>query len=164
MPVVFCCCFSLRALLFSDDFSAEQKEDLFHCLQAIKTSLELRVSSENDSEHSYRIMRRCNDRTMQDEAAFAPERRTGNHSERKDRSKGDLLGLASPDCSVVSFFPDLHAIVEPSRSVLPTRTASAGTARACDASQLLAYLDSIRKERILERKHRSLISWSRRKW
>ncbi|PHJ22942.1 dna-directed rna polymerase ii subunit rpb1 [Cystoisospora suis] len=161
---------SLHLLLRSicnrtDDFLPEQKEDLTYCLQAVQNSLRLHMTSEKATNHSSRKRSSGNKwRTYQ--TASAAEKQTQDCGKRKSHSEENFLEIECADCTLISFFPDLRGTKgdEHLGSTSPTATTRSGIAPGSDASQLLTYLESVQKERILERKHRSLISWSRRKW
>lgn len=151
--------------LFSDDFSPEQKEDLSYCLQAIHTSLRLHMSSERATHHSPG-KRSSDHKSGTRQTALAADKQSQNCGKRKGQSEETSFGIECADCTLISFFPDLHRAEsgDLSESASATATTRSGIAAGSDASQLLTYIESVQKERILERKHRSLISWSRRKW
>ncbi|PFH36567.1 hypothetical protein BESB_047590 [Besnoitia besnoiti] len=138
----------------TDDFSAEQKEDLAEALRLLEASVGLQA--------------RPDGRRVQ--TAGAAVSRASSMSKNAPRSRLASQAVAAD----IAFF----SAADQRRNELAGDSAQAAAGRmpgddtqgtavkdtAEDTAQVAAYLEMIRTQKILERKHRSRISWSTRRW
>ncbi|EPR57067.1 hypothetical protein TGGT1_220480 [Toxoplasma gondii GT1] len=168
----------------TDDFSPEQREDLSVGLRLLHASLQRqspcpRARPRGSSAPSSLVRLQSREVRIREEGA---QRQNGGGGEMQDRGKRAetthkasklVLSGQQEDSQEIVFFScrdarNMRAQVSGAEwgngSGIEVRAGDAATEREDDYKQVIAFLERIQEHKILERKHRSLISWSNRRW
>ncbi|KEP61453.1 UNVERIFIED_CONTAM: hypothetical protein HHA_220480 [Hammondia hammondi] len=168
----------------TDDFSPEQREDLSVGLRLLHASLQRQLPSPRErprgSSAPSSLVRlhsreaRVREEGPQTQSGGGGEMQVGGKStETTHQASKTVLPGQQKDSQEIVFFScrdacKTHAQVSgaerANRSRIEAQAGDTATEREEDHQQVIAFLERIQEHKILERKHRSLISWSNRRW